>query len=445
MHLTPLALTALTVNPNNDRHGELQDEASAIEWLLSRREQHMKNLAADIVAQGKLYDAPLVAEEGGRYIVYDGNRRVTCLKLLAEPSLAPTQQLREYFHAQRTRWSGEFPTMLDCQIERDREVIDEILFRRHTGSQSGVGQSHWDDTAKHNFISRTGRRNGRNVAEGIEKKLLAVGYSDTEGAIPRSNLNRLLSSEEFRNLVGISLSDGQLYFTADPEKTLLALHRIAEDLMAKRLVLGDLWNNDGKRSYLSELKGEGILPSQTDELRVPVAFEKVSPPKRRSPHVRNVPCNTRRATLIQTDVDFSITWASEMIRLKNIWSELQQLPLDRYPNSVAVTFRVLLELTVDYYLSVHRGVGANEGDPLSKKTARTATHLAERGIISDKYNRELQKFAFDESLISTSTMHRYVHSQTFDASPRHLTAIWDTLSEFLVRCLNEGASRQRAA
>ena len=46
-------------------------------------------------------------------------------------------------------------------------------------------------------------------------------------------------------------------------------------------------------------------------------------------------------------------------------------------------------------------------------------------------------------LISTSAMHRYIHSLTYSPSPRHLTALWDTLSEFLVSCVN--ASRNRKA
>lgn len=198
MLLTPIALWDLTVNPHNDRHGELDDEASAIRWLFSHREQHMRNLAADIVAQRKIYECPLVRKEGEKFVVYDGNRRITCLKLLASPSIAPTQQLQEVFQDLREKWLGDFPATIDCQIEADQEVIDQILFRRHTGSQSGIGQSHWDDTAKDNFKIRTGQKSGRNIAEAIEKKLLAAGYLTKEGDLPRSNLNRLLSSEDLR-------------------------------------------------------------------------------------------------------------------------------------------------------------------------------------------------------------------------------------------------------
>ena len=96
-----------------------------------------------------------------------GNRRVTCLKLLEKPSRAPTQELQKFFGELRKLWIGEFPKTITCQVEKDRDRMDNILYRRHTGSQSGVGQSTWDDRMKNNFILRTGQGSGFNVADEV--------------------------------------------------------------------------------------------------------------------------------------------------------------------------------------------------------------------------------------------------------------------------------------
>lgn len=85
MAIRKIALSAFLVNRANDRHGELENETAAIAWLFNNREVHMRNLAKDIVAKGQIYELPLVAPEGTKYIVFDGNRRVTCLKLLDDP------------------------------------------------------------------------------------------------------------------------------------------------------------------------------------------------------------------------------------------------------------------------------------------------------------------------------------------------------------------------
>ena len=86
-----------------------------------------------------------------------------------------------------------------------------------------------------------------------------------------------------------------------------------------------------------------------------------------------------------------------------------------------------------------------ESDRLAKKIDRAAVDLEGAGAISEKYKKEVQRFASGEHLISASAMHRYIHSLTYAPSPRHLTALWDTLSEFLVNCLNARRQQQRVA
>lgn len=140
MAIRKLALSALVVNRANDRHGELENETAAIAWLFNERETHMRSLTKDIVEQGEIYEYPLVSPEKSKFIVFDGNRRVTCLKLLDDPRRAPTTELQAFFRDQKTLWKGTFPKEILCQVETNRDRIDEILFRRHTGSQSGVGQ-----------------------------------------------------------------------------------------------------------------------------------------------------------------------------------------------------------------------------------------------------------------------------------------------------------------
>jgi hypothetical protein len=242
----------------------------------------------------------------------------------------------------------------------------------------------------------------------------------------------------------VSFADGKLRFIATPEKVLTALDRIASDLMSKKLVLGHIWNNDGKRNYLAELEEVGILPRKEDKLRVPVAFEEASPQKRSELRSRPIYAGPR-STLIPHDHDLQILWSPEMARLREIWRELQQLAIERYPNAVSVSLRVLLELSVDCYLRAKRVPNLAESDRLRAKVEGVAAHLEVAGLISEKYKKEVKKFASGEELISASSMHRYIHSLTYSPSPRHLAAIWDTLSEFLVACLRASANQKEAA
>ena len=136
MRYEQIELSKLIVNQANDRHGELLSEEKAIEWLLTHRATHIRNLAKDITKTGGIYEPPLLRQEGSYFVVYDGNRRVSTLKLLSEPQKAPSSDWSKFFSELRAKWIGAFPNNITCQIEQDRERLDEILYRRHTGQLS---------------------------------------------------------------------------------------------------------------------------------------------------------------------------------------------------------------------------------------------------------------------------------------------------------------------
>jgi len=188
-----LALKALLVNSANDRHGELENETAAIAWLFTHHESVMRKLAKDLAETGEIYEPPLVWPDGTNYVVFDGNRRVTCLKLISQPKRAPSLELQAFFKELKANWKGVFPDRLDCQIEIDRERIDEILLRRHTGTRGGVGRNPWTDRMTATFVERTGKGGGVSVADEIEKRLEAAGMLSAKKIRREPALYRTLS------------------------------------------------------------------------------------------------------------------------------------------------------------------------------------------------------------------------------------------------------------
>jgi len=431
MAIRNLKLAALIINRANDRHGELENETAAIAWLFNAREPHMRNLTKDIVEKGEIFEMPLVSPEGDKFLVFDGNRRVTCLKLLADSRRAPTADLQTFFSEQRALWKGDFPDEISCQVEADRERVDEILFRRHTGSQSGVGQSTWDDRMKTTFVARTGRGTGPSVADEIEKRLSAARLLPSRRKIPRSTMNRLLSAEPFRNRLGFSVSKGKFEFTHDEDVALAAMARVADDLTNRRLVLGDIWDVDGKRHYLDGLEREGVLPTAQHALvnRKSAAISKAA-----KPALRAARPSAARTTLIPHN-DYGIAWPGRLQRHKEIWEELQfRLELGRHLNAISVLFRVLLELSVENYAN-EKGIPFNEKEKLSGRLLKVGRHMEAVKLIDAKQMGVLNKFQQSEHLVSADTLNRYVHSPNFAPSPEHLKALWDSLCDVTVLML----------
>jgi hypothetical protein len=427
-----LPLSSLVVNPANDRHGELENETAAIAQLFASQEQQMRNLAKDLVAKGEVFEPPLVFPAGDKFIVADGNRRTTCLKLLSAPRRAPTVELQQFFAELRKQWKGKFPEKVECRVETDRDRVDDILFRRHTGVQGGIGQSNWNDRMKNNFVIRTGKSSGLNVADEIEERLKSADMLPSR-RIPRSNMNRLLSAEAFRNRVGISVRKGKLEFIREEEATLRALQRIATDLATRTVTLEDIWDTESKLRYIDKLDGEGVLPTVA---RKQSSVPTPAPPSKSAAPPKPNPSKPVPWPHIIPNVDYGVTWTARLQRHREIWEELQfKLELSQHPNAISVLLRVLLELSVDNYLKATSLTTVHENDKLARKAAKIAEDMRYQGKIDQKYLGVINKLQQGEGLLSMDTLNRYVHSPNFNVSPEHLKMLWATLSEFVVLCL----------
>jgi hypothetical protein len=435
MSYKAIELDKLNVNRSNDRHGELENETAAIAWLFAHHEPQMKKLARDIVESRGLYEPPLVYPEGKTYIVFDGNRRTTCIKLLTNPKRAPTVELQKFFADLKDSWTGPFPTKIICRVETDRDVIDDILFRRHTGSQGGVGQANWDGRMKTTFVNRTGKGGGINVADEIEERLKSAGLLVDRKKLPRSNLNRLLSAEAFRNRVGITAAKGKFEFTRKEKAVLPALARIADDLVHRRITLDDVWDVDRKSAYLDSLENEGVLPTAADAIDSDKKGSSVKGEKLIKS--KKAPPLTRRIRLIP-DTDYGVAWSGRLQRHRAIWDELQSaLDLENHPNAVAVLCRVLLELSVDNYIGQSKITTVSEPDALVKKIVSCAEDLEAKGKIDARYLQVVRKARTMDEIVSIDTLNKYVHSSGIAPAPKDLASLWDTFAPLIVLFLNE--------
>ena len=426
-----LQLNSLVVNPANDRHGELENETAAIAQLFASQEAHMRSLAKDLVTMGEVFEPPLVFPNGDKFVVADGNRRTTCLKLLASPRRAPTVELQRFFADLRKQWKGKFPDKIECRVEADRDRVDDILYRRHTGVQGGIGQSNWNDRMKNNFVVRTGKSSGLNVADEIEKRLSSQGMLPSR-RIPRSNLNRLLSSEALRNRLGISVRNGKFEFIRKEEVALNALKRVAADLADQKITLDNIWDTESKVGYIDTLDQEGVLPTIADK---PQAASTPPQPKAPAPS----PAKPKTWPHLIPQIDYGIAWTARLQRHREIWEELQfRLVLSEHPNAISVLLRVLLELSIENYITQTALPSVHENDKLALKAVKVAEDMAATGKIDKKYQGLINKMQQGEALVSMDTLNRYVHSPNFNVSPEHLKMLWGTLADFVVLCYKDG-------
>lgn len=466
-----IAVHDLVVNRDNDRHGPMASETAAIAWLLTNRAQHMRKLAADIVEQKQIYEPPLVRPEELGYVVYDGNRRVTCLKLLLNPGLAGSPDWQAFFQELSKKGGDDLPATLECRVEEDIDLIDEIVFRRHTGSQGGIGQSSWGVDAKLNFTERTGKNRKVNVARLLMECLKKAGYVHDVWDVKLSTLNRLLSGESQRNQVGLKLERNALYFTHEPGSVLKAVFHIVSDIKAGNLILPQVWKADSKNSYLISLAAKAVLPGAKFVLGKAVLVDDWlvgdlgDDPEENEEASTDEPVDdddsdgsddsdseatddaepgvddndgvpiTPRIRFIPEEVDYQLPATPQLVRIRAVWNELQyKLNLNDHPNAISVLARALLELSVNHYLN-SVGLGAKVAAGWSDRFKEASKHMQTQGVIDTDYFDIIRAMHHKEDIISVNSMNKYVHSADLSPSPVHLSSIWDTIQKFVVKCI----------
>jgi hypothetical protein len=426
----------LSVSPENPRHDELENEVESINWLTNNLTERMKKLSQDIVDTGFVYDPPLLSKEKGEWKLHDGNRRIACLKLIHNPSIANDTNIQKFYEALSSSYKGRIPTTVHCRIEDDPKIINDILERRHAGGETGIGQMPWTPEGKDNFFIRKGLKNpspkfGNAVSRYLkENDIVAKGDK-----VPVSIFDRLLSNEDYKNKIGVSFKGKKLSFIGNIEQSEAVLKRIVDDNKSGAINLNKAWSKTEKDKYLKILENDGILPKvitenkETNTVKTPL--EKPLKTRKISKQTNN------RTNLIPANIELSEdVFVSE--RILSIFNELQRnLTFKYHINAIAILFRVLIEMSVDSYLENTKiEVYKKKGAPtLADRFSACLDELVNRGFISNKDRKVLVKFREPERFLSADTFHAYVHNKLANPIESELIAKWDTLEIFILECL----------
>ena len=141
----------------NPRHEIGANERDTLKKLFEAvGTQHMINLAEDIYRNGLMGGQQITvvaSEEGKKYIVYEGNRRVAALKLLDKPERFDFLDKTTIDRIKRITKEGQKITHIDCYITDEKEAFF-IMERRHSGEDKGRGVRPWSPREKEAFINR---------------------------------------------------------------------------------------------------------------------------------------------------------------------------------------------------------------------------------------------------------------------------------------------------
>ena len=211
MESRSIKITNLFLDLENYRFEKQNSQLEAIVKMIHTSKEKLFYLAEDILNVGlNPTDKPLVIKgtEDNTYIVLEGNRRLTSLKLLCNPDLIPDSfaSLRKRFIKLRAERQKDIPSSIDCEVCTDRFEANIWIKRKHAQGLNGIGVEQWNSQQRQRFDERTiGKtsdviqvltllNNSEYVDEQIKLKL---------ADLKSTNLQRLLADPNVRISLGI--------------------------------------------------------------------------------------------------------------------------------------------------------------------------------------------------------------------------------------------------
>lgn len=442
-----IAVSNLLLDTQNPRLAQgQQSQLETLHAMLRAEGPKTLALAESIAHEGlSLVERLIVTpapDQPKRYIVLEGNRRLTALRILSEPALA-APVLTSALMKKLTRWSADYRNRgeiarVECVVFENRDASSAWIERRHRGDQAGLGIVRWGATEAARFDAR--KPGGKYLPE-LQVLDFFFQHADIDDdtkqrldKVSISNLERLISDKVVRQMIGLTVRKGRVEALFPTEEVLKPLTRIMHDLAHEKVKVGHIYDADDRLAYVKSFKvGEMPKPSAALDDAEPLLPDVAPAPTRSSGGTSDKTSKPPkpRTILIPGTCALKITVA----RLVDIARELRKLKLDDYPNAIGVLFRVFIELSVDEVVEKNKLMTVQQADnaKLRDKLTLVADHLQSQNLLTAQQARAVKKAATDQHLLHSSitTFHQYVHNKHFTPSPSDLRAAWDNLQLFI--------------
>jgi hypothetical protein len=430
-----------SANPRLDDGQQTQKEALAA--MMGAQGSKLVALARDIAKVGlNPLDRFLVlqAEDDPKdYVVLEGNRRLTALKLLINPELAAeilsaaeVSALKELAPSSSYRGDSD----LDCVVVDTRDDAAHWLRVRHGGQLDGAGTVSWGATEKARFDSRSGKSSPelQLINFAISRGILT---EEQANAISITNLRRLLSDSHVRETIGVEINrkDGRISTRFPADEIAKPITKLVSDLADDSFRVARIYTKEHREDYMKEF-GRASRPNQKTILPASVELRSIGSSssgghqkgKKTKPRTGRV--SARRRTVAPGSLALKIGQA----RPKDIYRELQRLRVEDFTNAGAVLLRVFLELTVDGYLK-KRGISTKSQANLANKLQAVHDDLLGRAVMTNAELAPIRKAISGNDLLAASIplLNLYVHDSHLSPSPNDVRVSWDNLELFFTR------------
>lgn len=503
--LLRVKLADLFVNIQNPRFEPVHSEQEAIIEMAKNQKEKLIMLGQSIVKDGlNPSELPIIIPslfDEDKFVVLEGNRRITVLKILQNPDLIKSvTNLYKQFKSMVK--DNNAYTEVDCVVFDDLDEANQWIELKHTGENEGVGTVRWNKIQKDRFKNSRGKNPialqileyAKNV---INLDQIVKQHIDS---ISLTNLERLIGDVYVRDFLGIEVVKGIVKSRIQEGELNKGLKRIITDLALKNINVNDIRKKEDRIKYIekfhtSELpkkttiynnswtladrepnganQGTSLFDYNNQESNInqnaPTNVNIIQPNpdnnkinykksdlieekiiskdeekvnlnsnnnnKGDAQNKTNESNNTRskrltvsRKSLIPSNCILKI----DHPRLNKIYYELKKLEVNSFENSVAVLFRVFLELSLDKYGADVNILSFNINDKLHVKIQKVADYMETNKLLTKYELKPVKTFISSvDNLFSTNTLNAYVHNKDVIPKADDLKVTWDNYQKFI--------------
>src|ERR1017187_9513026 len=426
-----LKIDQLELDAVNQRISKANSQHEAMQRIIDDQDAKLGNLAESIVEDGlNPMDRLLVmkSESGnGKYIVLEGNRRAAAMKILKNPAVLTGLDVRAALQKKLEKLAHTFDPKnvepVPCYEMETRGEGNSWIEQRHTGEDEGRGIVRWSGVAASRF---RGRDPALQALDFVRQhgNLTDAQQQIIEGRFPITTLDRLLSTPGVRSKIGFEIKDDKLLTSLPPDEAIKPLRRIVLDLAEKTVNVTKLKLKPQQIDYVSKLD-KTDCPNLSKKAGSPRAVEGISEQdfsasakiktKKTKPASK-----AARTTAIPKSCRLNVTNP----KIEEIYNELRSLQLTKHPHAIAVLLRVLLETSVDEYLTratiplTISTPGGNKDKTLRKKVEETIDHLVANGAPRKDFAGAIRGLSDPNHPFSVDLLHAYIHNRFFSPTER---------------------------
>lgn len=263
----------LVVDEENPRFEAVSTEDDALYSILADQTlgsgNKILNLARDIAVHGLNASELLIVssiEGTDTYLVREGNRRVTAIKLSLNSERIPVEFRKLAPHFEELADAMQAHRLIECCVCDDENEIRRLLLLRHGGESNGVGTVKWNSVQTTRFNEEGNPQTARALSF-VGHLQEDYGQSDLWKAavvIPPTNLGRLITTPEVRQLLGIDVTANNARYRGGHDGLLLDVL-----LTLKDKGVGGIYDKEA-RVRLVEEAAERIEPYGSRQAHLPL-------------------------------------------------------------------------------------------------------------------------------------------------------------------------------